>query len=173
MQSIEETEKRLKIEEEVHKITDPEAIQRSVAFAEDYSKFLNEQKDFLSAFKIHERISTEEDFERYEDEVRLKLRENGDMLDKWYHMMEEGREDIDRMCIEHDILLKEVSQLKIRDPEKFDEEVTAELRLKRPDLFNKTYPQIEPEMDDYEQNEPEDCEDEEEPTTELKADNEQ
>lgn len=148
MQSIEETEIKLKKEEEEHKITDPVAIQRSVEFAEGYSKFLTEQKQFLDTFKIHERISSEEDFERYEDEVRLKLRENGDMLDKWYHMMEEGHEEIDRMCIDYDILLKELSQLKIRDPERFDEEVTEELKKKKPELFNKMYPVIERTSDD-------------------------
>lgn len=148
--SIEETEKQLKIEEEQNKITDPEAIQRSVEFAEGYSKFLKEQKEFLDTFKIHDRISSEEDFEAYEEEVRAKLLQNGDMLDKWYYMMEEGREEIDRMCIEHEVLLKEVSQLPIRDPERFDEEVTAELRLKKPELFNKVYPVIEHTSDDDE-----------------------
>jgi hypothetical protein len=141
--SIEETEKQLRIEEEEHNLADPVAFQRSIAYAEDYSKFLNEKKDFLDTFKIHDRISSEEDFERYEEEVRAKLRANGDMLDKWYYMMEDGHEEVDRLCIEYDVLLKELDQIKIRDPEKFDEEITEELRKKKPELFNKVYPVIE------------------------------
>lgn len=141
-ESIEKTEQHLKEQEEVHKISDPAALERSQAYMEGYIKFLSTQKSVLQDFKIHDKINCEADFDKFEDEVRAKLEANGDKLDQWFTMLENGREELDRLSVEHRVLIEEVGSLKLRDPARFDEEVEAEVRAKRPDLFNRVYPSV-------------------------------
>jgi hypothetical protein len=142
LESIEKTELHLREQEEVHKISDPVALERSQAYMEGYIKFLSSQKSVLQDFKIHDKIDCEADFDKFEDEVRAKLEANGDKLDQWFTMLENGREELDRLSVEHQVLLEEAGSLKVRDPARFDQEVEAEVRAKRPDLFNKVYPPI-------------------------------
>lgn len=138
LEKLEETEAHLKQEEEVNKIADIEALERSQAFIDNYVEFIRNQRSVLDEFKIHERLTCEEDFDRFEDEVKVKLRENADNLDKWNEVLEKGRDELDQLQVDLQVLLKEAGQLKIRDPSKFDEELEAELALKKPELFART-----------------------------------
>lgn len=153
LESIEKTEEHLKQQEEIHKITDPEALERSQKYMESYINFLGNQKSMLDEFKIHDKITSEEDFDRFEAEVRDKLTANGDKLDQWFAVLDAGKAELDRLSVEHTVLINETMTLKIRDPSTFDQEVEAEVRAKRPDLFGKVYPAIQEEDEDSDEKE--------------------
>lgn len=137
LETLEKTEEHLKKEEEINKIADIEALERSQAFIDNYVEFIQTQKTVLDEFKIHEKLNSEEDFDRFEDEVKAKLRENAENLDKWSEILEQGQGELDQLQIDLQVLLRESAQLKLRDPSKFDEELEAELAIKKPDLFRK------------------------------------
>lgn len=138
--TLEETEKRIK-EEEMKSNADPiapEYLEQAQAFAEDYMTFLEKNKVLLDEFKIHDSITCEDDFEGYEQKVRDRLLQNVDRLEEWYAAAESGRQELDRLYIENKLLEESLKSVPMRDPERFDEELTKELQIKYPEIFKDT-----------------------------------
>lgn len=146
LQRVEEEEKTIVIEREKEKNAVGEelkALDEQRKQAEDYIEYLQKNKAILDEFDMGKNISTEDGLEEYETMVFEKLKNNGDKLEEWYQALESGRSDLEKMYLENQILQKELESVKIRDPNNFDAELTAELRLKYPEKFKtQIYPDI-------------------------------
>jgi hypothetical protein len=84
----------------------------------------------------------------------------GDLIDGAYEKLESMRSEINSMAIDNKILKDELNSVIIRDPERFHEQVEAELRLKFPDLFsddNRGQPETVEEVGDEEYDEENDA----------------
>ena len=162
---IEETERKLREEEAEHQLIDNTAeLQKAQAFNERYSDFLGKNRQLLDEFRVSDKISSEVDLDAFEKSTMDKLRANGDMLEQWYQALESGRGELDQLEIDNKVILDSVQSMTIRDPDRFDEQLTEELKLKYPHIFRDKQPL--PETQDAE-------DEEEEPVMETQADTKQ
>ena len=133
--SIEATEYKLKQEETALKDIEPNVFEEENKFTENYLEFLGKNKTILDEFKVSDKINSEEEWETYEQSVMEKLRENGDRIDGWYRALEEGKEELDIMYLNNRILIEDLKAVEMRDPDRFDDILTEEMRIKYPEIF--------------------------------------
>lgn len=138
---LEKSEALMKEEEAKHLLSleDAENIKRRQQELDSYLLYLQEEKNKLGRLtEESNELEVDKFLEGFENKNMDGMNKAGDLIDEAYEKLESMRSEINIMSIDNKILKEELDSVIIRDPERFHEQVEAELRLKFPDLFNET-----------------------------------
>lgn len=136
---LEQSEALMKEEEAKHLLSmeDAENIKRRQLELDSYLGYLQEERDKLARLaEESSELEVDRYLECFENKNMDGVNKAGDLIDGAYEKLESMRSEINSMAIDNKILKDELNSVIIRDPERFHEQVEAELRLKFPDLFS-------------------------------------